>query len=250
MKFTLLFLFSLSQLIAHEYYSKAEPVFQYTIKSDISGKVIFCDEFKEGKNSDGKLIIKIDDKIDKIDLNTTIIEYNNLKDMILISRKLYKIDKTAYDKIKDSKTYSKNQKDIKLTKMLSSKTNLLNQENTLANIFFKIQTLKDKIKKKNIKISKKYYIYKIYPRAGDFVNFGTPLLDIADLSHAKLTIFVTNEDLKKLKTSHILINDKSIKYKIVKMLKIADTQNISGYKVELVIPAPKFFSQLVKIEIK
>jgi len=82
------------------------------------------------------------------------------------------------------------------------------------------------------------------------VNFGSPLIEIADLSQARLTIFVTYEDLQKIKQNKLTIDAKKIKYKIVKILKIADSKNISGYKVELVIPAPKIFSSLVKIEIK
>jgi len=65
-----------------------------------------------------------------------------------------------------------------------------------------------------------------------------------------LTIFVTDEDLKKLKSSQILINNKRQKYKIVKILKVADTTNLSGYKVEIEIEPPKIFSKLIKVEIR
>ncbi len=250
MKLLLLFLLSFSYLFSNEYYAKANPFEKFLIKSDVNGKVVFSDEFKEGKNSDGKIIIKIDDYIDTIELNTTKTEISNLKQNIQISKKLYDIDKKAYEKIKNLTTYSQTQKDNKLIKMLTSKANLLNQKTTLAKLNLKIKSLEDKINKKNIKVDKKYYIYKVYPKVGDFVNFGSPLLEIADLSRARLTIFVTLEDLKKLNSAPILIDGKSIKYKIVKILKVADTQNISTYKVELSIPAPLVFSRLVKVDIK
>ncbi len=250
MKSIILFTIFISSLYAHEYYAKANPYEKFLIKSDVSGKIIFSDEFREGKNSDGKTIIKIDDYIDTIELNTTKTEISNLEQNIIISKKLYNIDKKAYEKIKNLTTYSRTQKDIKLTKMLSSKINLLNQKTTIAKLKLKLESLKDKINKKNIKVDEKYYIYKVYPKVGDFVNFGSPLLEIADLSKASLTIFVTLDDLKKIKTAPIKINGKSIKYKIVKILKVADTQNISTYKVELSIPAPLVFSKLVKVEIK
>ena len=250
MKLVLLFLLTISSLFANEYYAKANPFEKFLIKSDVSGKVVFSDEFKEGKNSDGKIVIKIDDYIDSIELNTTKSEILNLEENILITKKLYEIDKKAYEKIKKLSTYSRTQKDKKLTKMLSSKANLLNQKTTLSKLKLKLASLKDKINKKNIKVDEKYYIYKVYPKVGDFVNFGSPLLEIADLSKARLTIFVTLEDLKKIKTSKILIDEKDIKYKIIKTVKVADTQNISTYKVELSIPAPLIFSKLVKVEIK
>ena len=250
MKILTILLLTITSLFSYEYYSKAAPYEQFLIKSDVSGKVVYSDEFKEGKNGDGSIVIKIDDFIDRVDLNTTKLEIKNLKSIIKNSKQLYEIDKRAYEKIKNLSTYSETQKDAKKIKMLTSYTNLLNQQINLSKLNLKLKTLQDKINKKNIKISHKYYIYKIYPKVGDFVNFGSPLIEIADLSQAKLIIFVTYEDLQKIKQNKITIDGKKIKYKIVKMLKIADSKNISGYKVELVIPAPKVFSSLVKIEIK
>ena len=237
-------------LQANEYFSKAQPLWEYHIKSAVRGQILFSDKLKEGKYGDGSLVIKVDDKIDLINLKTTKTEYENLKEMIKISQKIYNLYSISYNKIKNLSTYSRNQKDAKLVKMLSSKNTLLTQQTNLAKLELKLETLQDKIDKKNIKISNKYYIQKIYPKKGDFVNFGSPLLDIADLSYAKLTIFVTAEDLKKLKNSDIIINGKKQKYKILEVLKTTDSKNISGYKVQLEIEAPKIFSKLVKVEIR
>ncbi len=250
MKFLTTIISIVITLYANEYYSKAKPLWSYHIKSDINGKVTFSDELKEGQYGDGSIVIKIDDKIDRLNLKTLKEEYKNTKELLNIAKKSYEIDLTAYKKIKNLFTYSKTQKDIKLLKMLNSKKNLLNLKNSLEKLSLSIETLKDKIDKKNIKISSKYYITKIYPKKGDFINLGSPLIDIADLSKAKLTIFVTDEDLKKLKSSQILINNKRQKYKIVKILKVADTTNLSGYKVEIEIEPPKIFSKLIKVEIR
>ena len=249
-KIIYLIIFFTISLHSYVYYAKIEPLWRYKLSAGVSGLVLFSDELAEGKWGDGKVIIHIDDKIDKEDLNTTKIEYNNLKQMVEISQKIYQIDKIAYEKIKNLSTYSKSQKDTKMIKMFSSKTTLLNQKTNLAKLRLKITTLRDKINKKNIKISKRFYIYKVYPKKGDFVNPGSPLVEIADFSKARLTIFVTYEDLKNLKNSKIIINDKKVKYKIDKILKIADSVNLSGYKVEIVVNPPKIFSKLVKIEIK
>jgi len=237
-------------LQANEYYSKAEPIDTYQIKSDVSGKVVYADELKEGRYGDDNLVVKIDDKIDLIDLKSTKIEYENTQKLIEIAKKSYETDLSAYNKIKDLKTYSKTQKDTKLLKMLSSKTTLLNYQTNLSKLKLKLETLKDKIDKKNIKISKKYYILKVYPKKWDYINFGSPLIDVADLSKAKLTIFVTSSDLKKIKTDNLLIDGKKQKYKIIKILKVADSVNLSGYKVEIEIAPPKIFSKLIKVEIK
>ena len=250
MRFLFLIFISYLSLQAYVYYAKAEPVWRYKISSAVSGQVLFSDELAEGKQGENKVVIHIDDKIDKEDLKATKIEYENLKEMIKISQKIYEIDRIAYEKIKNLSTYSRAQKDAKLTKMLTSKNTLLTQKTNLAKLKLKIVTLEDRIKKKNIIISPKYYIYKIYPKSRDFVNFGSPLVEIADLSKMRLTIFVTYEDLKDIKNSQILINDRVVKYKIDKILKVADSTNLSGYRVEIVTNPPKIFSQLVKIEIK
>ena len=250
MKKVLLFFLSLLPLFANEYYSKVEPKNIYHIKSDVSGQVVFSDDTMEGKYANSSLIVKIDDKIDLADLKSTKTEYENTKKLIEIAKKTYQIDLSAYNKIKDLKTYSKTQKDAKLLKMLSSKTTLLTYQTNLAKLKLKLETLKDKISKKNIKISDKYYVLKVYPKKWDYVSMGSPLVDIADLSKAKLTIFVTNDDLLKIKNRDILIDGKKQKYKIVKILKVADTVNLSGYKVELEIAPPKIFSKLIKVEIK
>lgn len=48
---------------------------------------------------------------------------------------------------------------------------------------------------------------------------------------------------------YILIGKKS-NLKIDKIYKVADSKHISSYKVEIIVPNPKTFSRLVKIEFK
>ncbi len=264
MKIYIILLVLLGEIFAGEYYSKIEPIDSFYIKSSVSGKVVDLKKEVEGKISKGTIIIHIDDKIDKIDLDSSKRKLALLKSNISLSKesvvyakKSMKIDQSNYDRIKNLSTYSKIQKDAKLLTLINSKNNYLKAKNSLQNLQtqkldleLKIATLKDKIDKKNIKIKKGLYIYKIYPNIGDFVNMGSPLVDVQDLSFAKLTIFVSSEDLKNIESKKIYLDNKLSNYKIDKVWSVADTQNISSYRVEILIDKPDRFSKLMKVEFK
>jgi len=250
MKYILAILITICSLNANEYYSKADPIWSYKISSEVSGKVIYSDDFSEGKFGTNIPVIKIFDDLDRLDLNSSQEEYKNLQQMVKIAQKLYNIDLRAYKKIENLSTYSKTQKDAKLMKMLGSKTSLLTKKTNLAKLNLKIKTLEDRIEKKNIKVDKKYYIYKIYPKVGDFINFGSPLIEIQDHSSARLTIFVTKEDLEGIESKTIYLDGEKTEYKVDKVIKVADSINISSYKVEIVIKKPALFSKLIKIEFR
>ena len=203
-KFLIILFFTFFSLEASEYYSKAEPKEKFSIKSTVNGKVIFVDDSFEGKVSNGVVIVKIDEKIDRADLlaskqklkflNANI---NLMRQNLSNSKKVADINSDNYNRVKNLSSYSKTQKDTKLLAMINSqnsyisvKTSLENLKTQKEDLILKIKTLKDRIDKKNIEVKKGQYIYKIYPRAGDYLNPGSPLLDVYDISAAKLVIFV------------------------------------------------------------
>jgi multidrug efflux pump subunit AcrA (membrane-fusion protein) len=264
MKILFLFLFLFFKLVASEYYSKAEPVETYSIQSAVNGKVLAVNDLLEGKISDGTVLIHIDDVIDKADLKATKQKLKSIKNSVALTRenlkyskKAYEIDKASYARIKDLSTLSRSAKEAKLLKSIASQSayikiklsleNLLTSKNDLE---LKIASLKDKISKKNIKIKKNLYIYKIYPNRGDYINFGMKLVDASDISKAKLTIFITDSDLDGIENKTIYLNGKKTDYKLNKLWQIADSTNISSYKAEIIINKPKRFSSLIKVEFK
>lgn len=87
-------------------------------------------------------------------------------------------------------------------------------------------------------------------KKGDYVNVGTSLVDAYDVSKGKLTIYLSREDVDLAKTGVMLLDGKESNIKVDKIWDVADTQNISAYKAEILIPAPKRFSQLIKVEFK
>ena len=264
MKTLFLSLILASTLLASEYFAKAEPVDEFFLKASVSGQVVKVDESKEGKLSDGSVVIMIDDKVDVIELEASKEKLGFLASNIKLTKqsvsnayKSMQIQKQNYTRVQNLSSYSSVQKDTKLIASINatnayiqSKTSLENLKTQEADLKVRIAKLEDSISKKNIRLKKGLYLYKIYPNVGDFVNMGAPLLDSSDISKARLTIYVTKEDLKDIKKKKIFINDKETTYKIDKLWTIADKQNISAYKTEIVVDKPPFFSTLMKVEFK
>ncbi len=264
MKYLLsLFVLALS-LNASIYYAKVEPYEAYSIKATASGEVLSVFKESEGKVSNGGVLLQIDDVLNKKEIKSSKTKLVSLRRTMELtsknvrnSKEVERIREENYKKIKNLKTKSRTSKDAELINLINASNQVLSLENSLENLKvsisdleFKIATLEDIIKKKNVKIKRGFLIYKIYITEGDFVNVGTPLVDAYDISKGKLTIYLSKEDVEKAKNNKIYINDKESEYKVDKIWSVVDTQNISSYKAEIVIPAPKRFSELLKIEFK
>jgi len=258
-----LFVLALS-LNASVYYAKVEPYVAYTIKASASGEVVSLFKEAEGKVSNGGVLIQIDDFLNKEELKSSKTKLSSLKRTMELTQKNIKnakeverIREETYNKIKDLKTKSRTSKDAELINFINASSQVLSLENSLENLKvsisdleFKIASLEDTITKKSVSVTKGFLIYKTYVDQGDFVSVGTTLVDAYDISKGKLTIFLSKEDVDKANSSEIYINDKKSDYKINKIWKVVDTQNISSYKTEIIIPAPDRFSELLKIEFK
>ena len=75
-------------------------------------------------------------------------------------------------------------------------------------------------------------------------------MSLGFLSAGKLEIYIPIDQAANIKNKSIYLNGLKTDLKISKLYKIADTTHISSYKCEIVIPTPKSFSNLVKIEFK
>ncbi|MCF6173138.1 MAG: hypothetical protein L3J44_05065 [Campylobacteraceae bacterium] len=264
MKYFMFIILASIGLNATVYYAKVEPVQKYSIKSAVSGKVLSSFEAMEGKISNGKVLIHLDDVLNIEDLKSSKENLKTLAKMISITKqnlqnakKIFNIRQKNYRKIKNLKTKSRVEKDNELinsvnaqNQVLSLMNNLENLKNQQSDLRYKIATLNDTISKKSIKVPQGYLIYKLYPKKDGFVGIGAPLVDAYDISKAKLTVFVSKEDYKFAKNGVIYINNKKTSYKVDKLWNNTDTQNISSYKAEIIISAPKVFSKLLKVEFR
>lgn len=220
---------------ANEYYAKIEPFNTYNIKSAVSGKVIYVNNDIESKNIKKETIIKIDDKVNKIDLKQSKIKLESLQQVLQIEQNTLK----SFKRVSSKSQFDKDNQKIKI----------LNIQSSISDLKTKIETLKDTIEKKQ-NIEKNRYIYNIAVEEGDYVNPGTLLYTAMDLRNGKLEIFIPIQDAKTIKNKSIFIDGKQTNLKISKIYKVADSKHISSYKCEIILPNPENFSKLVKIEFK
>ncbi|MCV6607335.1 MAG: hypothetical protein OIF32_03915 [Campylobacterales bacterium] len=208
-------------LFSAEYYGKVEPFKKYTITSKTSGKVVSVNDSIKGKIAGGEVIVQIDDEVSKVDYE--------------VAKETYEIRKGQYNRIKNLRTKTKTEKDLE-------KINYLNGKKAYI-------TAKDTYEAKILR-AKDLYIYDILVEKGGYVNFGTPLFEAYDTSKSRITIYLTREDMEGIQDKIIIVNGKEGEYQIEQVLNVADKKFVSSYKLELVGPSVKRFSDVVKVEIK
>lgn len=235
MKIVFVGLFCLSTLFANEYYAKIEPIQSYVIKAAVNGEVIYTNEAIEGEFALNSVIVELDSTVDKVELEQT-------QNKLALFEKMIAIEHNNYERLKKVTTRSDFDKDSQLLKSL-------NLQSTKADLQIKIAQLQKSIANKKL-LEKNRYIYSISVKKGDYVSAGTLLYEAKDLSKGKVELFVPISEATTLLNKQIFLNNEPTKLKIDKMYQVADAKNISSYKVEIIIPEPKAFSSLVKIEFK
>ncbi len=261
MRFALICIVS-SFLLANTHYAKLEPFSKATIKAQVAGQVTMAKEALEGRVVDGK-IVQIDDTIEQIELKSAKKELNLTKKELALNKKLLPFLKKSlaqkeqlYKKITPLSATSFSQKDSVYSAFLSAKTQffatkekILSLQEKMNNLQKQIALLQDKIEKKAIKIQNRY-LYKLFVREGDFVSIGSPIATILDTSKAKLTIFLTKEELKNITKKKIYINGRVTNLRFYKIWQVADSKYISSYRAEIVTKPFTQFSTLIKVEVK
>jgi multidrug resistance efflux pump len=262
-KTVLVFAFPLL-LLAKVHYAKVEPYESVTLKSSVNGLVLEVDLDAEGTMVDGKRIIHLDDRLDKVNLEDTRQSVTLLEQMLGINEEVasslaetVKRQQSYYQRISKLPTASKTQKDNAYnayasakTQYLGTKEKIISLRKQLLDARYKVAMLEDTIEKKSI-VPRKKYLYKLMVRTGDFVAPGTPLARVDDASRAKLVLFLEPEELSGVKEKQIYLNDKKTDYKVDKVWNVADEKFISSYRAEIYIPAPQgHFSELMKVELK
>jgi len=263
LKFIIIVSLFTTLVFAEVYYSKVEPVEVLEIASNVSGLVLKADENLVGKKLSNKPYIEIDSQLDRKELKLLEQKMYYIKDVISTNEDILanlkqnlKRKKQNYNKIKLLKIKSTVEKDNEFYNLINSKNLLLNAQKEILNLKvqltdlnFRYSQLKRDIKDKNL-VADGYVLYAFLVKAGNVVNKATPLAKIANVSKAKLTIYVDKTDVENIKNKTIYIDGIETDYKIATLLNIADSINISKYKAEIIIDAPKVFSSLVKVELR
>ena len=251
-------------IFAKVHYAKLEPYETITLKSAISAQVTQSDISLEGKVIRDRVIIKLDSKLDRIKLSFDRKALELIKKMLVINKDnllstAESIDRkeSYYNRIKDMQTISTTKKDSAFYSLINTKKEYLSIKERMESLkkqkldlLYDIERLKDNISKKSIRV-KNRFIDKLLVHKGDFVNMGTPLVRVRDLTKGKLTLFLEDNELEDIKSKKVYINDKLSRYKISKIWKVTDDKFISSYRAEIIIDNPKWkFSKLLKIELR
>lgn len=250
-------------LFAKVHYAKVEPFETITLKSAVSAQVTKANIKQEGTTLTAT-IITLDDKLDQIKLTSSRASLQLIENMIqtneeilmALSESMQKQEDYNY-RISTIASASKTQKDNAFYAYINTKTQYLSTQEKIDNLKkqkldlkFEVARLQDSIAKKSIKIKNKF-LDKLLVHKGDFVNMGTPLAKLQDLSKGKLVLFLESDELKDIKSKHIYIDDKATKLKISKIWKVTDEKFISSYRTEIIVKNPqKNFSKLLKVEFK
>ncbi len=251
-----------SILIADVFYSQVEPIYQYSIKSSVNGEVKFSAKELEGELITNKTILRVDDFSEKEELNSIKTKLELLKKtkemqfkQLTILKDILKVREENFNRLSSLKTKSQIEKDsdfyqLKNAELQASltETQIISLDSQINDLKLRETILKDIIDKKNISI-KDGYLYKLYVKEGDYLNYGANIADIYDVTKAKLTFFIPIEKADELKNRVIYLNDKESSYKLNKLYKVADKEFISSYKAEIYINSNEF-SKLMKIEFK
>ena len=249
---------------AEIHYAKVEPYESVVLKSAVSAEVTHVALDAEGKMVRNGEIIHLDDYLDLADLNASQKSLNLLHTMLDINQEMVqsladalKRQRGYYERLNKLSTASKTQKDTAFAAFVTSKNQYLSTKEKIETLKkqildmkYRIEKLRESIDKKSIRL-KDRYLYKLSVRVGDFVNPGSPLAIVQDLSRGKLTLFLELSELKDLRKKQVFIDGKKTDYRIDKVWSVADEKFISSYRAEIYIKKPeKYFSKLVKVELK
>lgn len=260
--FVLLFL-PLFALLAKEYYAKVEPYEVRTIASNVAGVVVYADERFEGKRLSDLPYIRIDDELDGIELLYIDEKVALLENTLGLSEEtgrnyaqMLEKKQANYDRIKELKIKSTIEKDREFYDLITTQNQLIATQKEIENLKLQINDLR--LRRAHLKrsVSDKrfsapgYVLYRLMVKEGQVVNPSAPLAEIADVSRAKLTVYLNTADAQNADSKAVYLDGEKSPYRISRLWNIADTVHLSSYKAEIVIDAPERFSQLMKVELR
>jgi len=263
MKFLLIMVFMVSAVFAKVYYAKVEPYELRDISSNVSGLVLYANEDLVGTTLSNKAYIRIDSILDTKELKFIQEKLEYMRETVKVNESILvnltdslRRKRTNYEKVSVLKFKSSVEKDKEFYDLVSSENLYLSTKKEIQNLKIQITDMKLReaqlqrsINDKNL-IAPNFVLYEMYVKPGKVVSMGTPLAKVADVSKAKLIIYLDEVDVKDSSKKIVYIDGQKTAYKISRRLNIADSKNISKYMAQIIIKSPKLFSKLVKVELK
>ncbi|MDA7816569.1 HlyD family secretion protein [Sulfurimonas sp.] len=252
-----------SALYSKVYYSKIEPYELRDISSNISGLVLFVNEDMLGAKLSSEPYIKIDAILDEKELVFVSDKLEYMRESVKVNEAiLVNVEKSLnkkrdnYKKVEALKFKSSVEKDREFYDLVSSENLYLNTKKEIQNLKIQItdmklryEHLKRSIEDKNLN-AKGFILYELFVKPGQVVGISTPLAKVADVSRAKLTLFLDEDDMLNADKKVVYIEGEKTDYKLSRVSNIAHSKNISKYMAQVLIESPKVFSKLVKVELR
>lgn len=261
MKKTLLLLLAASFTFADVHYSRLIPFESYNIKAATSGHILDVINEKEGRTVDDEVVVQVDDRVDKIQLQalqTTLeqvkaqIKINN--DILVNLQESLKRQEGHYERVASLDTRPQNEKDSAFYNFVSAQNSYLQTKEKISSLIDKeaatkhsIANLKDQIDKKSFNVTG--FVNSIEVTKGDYLNPGTLVATLKDTSKAKLELYLSDEELN---AKEVYIEDKKFEKGFDKVWKVTDETHISSYKAQIILNEIEDyrFGQLLKVEVK
>ena len=123
------------------HYAKVEPYESVVLKASVSGLVLEADLASEGTQPEGKRIVYIDDRLDRVDLNATQRSMALLEETLSINEEMAALlqknmvrQKSYYHRIEKLSTASTTQKDNAYSAFVSVKNQYLATREKIASL--------------------------------------------------------------------------------------------------------------------
>ena len=232
------------------FYAKLEPLEHYEFKAAVSGVIKEVKSEKEGSYiDDEEVIVRFDDTLERATLAHQDRMLKSMQERVDALLRSYELAERHFRDVQALSTKSRHQKDSAEIAFFNAKIAYLQALEQLDSLKIERARNLDTITKKRLVLSKRY-LYKIHAKAGEYVSTGAPLAEAMDISGAKITLFLSKAEAQEVHKKHFYIDGIATKVRIRKLHKVADSEHISEYRLELEIPAREFFSELVKIEMR
>ena len=224
---------------ANSYMAQIEPYEKVMILSEINGLVNVVDRqaeytFQDNTNS----IVEVEKSVEEIELM-------GLVSVLEFAKKSYALQEDNFARKNSVRQISQYEKNIE-------ESSLYQIQSKMAELEKNINLLDHRITKKTFWIDRKY-VGKIYVREGDYVDVGSKIMEVYDVSKEKIEFYVRAKEIKGMKSKTIFINDKQSEYKIEKISQVRDATNLSSFLVRMVknnSNPNRYFGKVVKVEFR
>lgn len=236
----IIFLFlSIGFLNASSYMGQIQPYEKTEVVSEVNGIIVNVNRQLEFKYvSSGENIVEVEKEQEEIELS-------GLKKSLYLVQEIYKLKNSNFQSKNRVNQISRYEKNLE-------KSSVYEIQNSIAELQKNIKLIEYRKKKKTFSIHNKY-INNIFVREGDYVDIGTKVMEVYEVSKLKIELYVRAKEIKNLSEKTIMIDGQPSSFKIDKISHVKDARNLSSFFVRLVkdsTSADTYLGDVVKVEFK